>query len=204
MDHVDKKVNKKVKVKLIGLDGESVTSESPFIIVYSKDIVQFLVNIIGNIWKYNTNKIAKLINQFNIDSSNFYPAGYVYIKESHPTKLLMINKNIARQANNFKFLRDYYQGSLWISVSDQNNCDLLPLVFSPNKNNPTNTNIGIIIGNLPKKLKDHLNDFSFLRSNTNLKKCNDDYKKIGYTVQGELQMNTSCRDFDKNNINYII
>lgn len=161
-----------------------IDNKSPFIVVTSlKNTATYANKIDTNVWRVNTLHLSKLLKENNIDISYFLPAGHF----QHPSKLLLVNKIISHKPTNYVYVSEYNSGSLW-AASDYKNA--LSLIYSPNKDKPTDYNIGII--NPELLIQSKQSEYNLLTSNKipihNINK--DKIREFHNNVKFKLMSNT--------------
>jgi hypothetical protein len=126
------------------------TDNISFVLVSGKNL---LIHVGDDIYKYNMTKIQQQLK-------GFLPAGYV--KGRHDT-MLMVNKKIAKQPDDYMFVGTYKGGNLWMPYSYDNFVSF-STIYTKGKTKPKNIFVGLV------RAKPHidLNSLGFMEPNYNL------------------------------------
>lgn len=141
---------------------KNINNNTPFLLIHSDEIKHLLIKLDFNdnsiIYGYNIPYIRKILNNFDIDLNNFKFLFHIRCTNklsqvSHsalPKYIIICNNSITKPINNFTFIDNFNNGTIWSPVPT-NEYSPLGLFYSKTKNMPNinassncTDNIGII------------------------------------------------------------
>lgn len=107
------------------LFGNNITINSLFLIINSNEIHKLLNKIATNktssIWDYDRKLIDPLLEQRNLDPNSFITCGHIfYTKEQIPKQIILVNKNICKNAVSLEKKIAYNDGYIYEPIYDDN------------------------------------------------------------------------------------
>lgn len=136
-----------IDISVIDIYGYNISNESDFIIIKTDFMHKFLKKMIsskdGAIFKIDKKSLDPILNERNIDISQFIPLGHIYYDgKNRPNRIVLANKNISLTPTSYVDIMSYGEGKIIKPI--QSNSDYVSFGLLYTDNTSVDTNIAMI------------------------------------------------------------